>query len=94
MVFGGQGVGGPAGAVCQEVIDWLELTVGAQWLRLSAMTRGFDPGHGGCFSDGGKKRKRPCVELLAHIKDPQLVEINPELFTKARLIAQLYLLER
>lgn len=30
----------------------------------------------GCFSEGGEKRKRPCVEITVHVWDPQGAQIN------------------
>ena len=57
----------------------------AKALCCCAEGHGFDPGRGGRFSDGGEKQKRPCVEISAHVKDPQVVEINPEPFATAHL---------
>lgn len=42
-----------------------------------ATGRGFDPGSGGRFSDGGEVRKHPCVQISAHVEDPREIEINP-----------------
>lgn len=53
----------------------------AAWCR-----RAFDPGRIGRFSEEGEKRKRPCADVWAHVKDPRVVEINPERSSTARLV--------
>lgn len=50
----------------------------AQWLRRAAEPKdaGSNPGRGGRFSDGGNKWKCLCVEILVHVKDPQVVKCS------------------
>lgn len=44
---------------------------------------GFDPGHGGHFSDEDEQRKCLCVKILMHVKDPHRFKSNQEPSTKS-----------
>lgn len=62
----------------------------AQWqdvVRLCPIT-GSDPGRGGRFSGKGEELECPCVEILAQVKDIELVEINPKPPMAVRITAQ------
>lgn len=36
------------------------------------------------FSDGGEKQEHPCASISAHVKDNQVVKVNPVVSTAAR----------
>lgn len=61
----------------------------AAWPRSFAESNdaGASAGHGGRFSDGGEKRKRPCVRDSGARWGSQVVKIGPEPSTTVRRIA-------
>lgn len=74
---------------CETALTTRLLAVMNQWLRHFT-----EPNNVGTIlavvagsSDGGEKRGRLCVDISAHVRDPKVVKINPELSTRVHLIA-------
>lgn len=59
----------------------------AKTWRCWAQVRRFGPNSSDCSPDEGEKRQPSCVNISAHVKDPEMVKISPEPFAMASFIA-------
>lgn len=67
---------------------WTHTTVARLPLALHciALSHGFDPGCGGCTPNETEGKQMLVLALWVHVKEPQVVEINPEAPAMIRLM--------